>query len=46
MENYQKIIILVLYAIILFIFIHTYLYLNQLNTCDCFVKNYKYSVNI
>ena len=46
MENYQKIIILVLYAIILFIFIHTYLYLNQLNTCDCFVKNEKYSVNI
>ena len=46
MENYQKIIILVLYAIIVFIFIHTYLYLNQLNTCECFLKNEKYSVNI
>jgi hypothetical protein len=46
MENYQKIIVLIIYLIILFIFIHTYLYLNQLNTCSCFVKNNKYSVNI
>ena len=46
MENYHKLIILVLYAIIVFIFIHTYIYLNQLNNCDCFVQNEKYAVDI
>jgi uncharacterized membrane protein YdcZ (DUF606 family) len=46
MNTYQKIFVLVLYAIILFIFIHTYLYLNQLNNCDCFIQNEKYGVNI
>ena len=46
MENYQKIMVLIIYLIVLFVFIHTYIYLNQLNTCECFVKNNKYSVNI
>ena len=46
MNNYQKIIVLVLYLIVLFVFIHTYMYLNQLLTCECFIKNNKYSVNI
>ena len=46
MENYQKIMVLIIYLIVLFVFIHTYIYLNQLTTCECFVKNNKYSVNI
>ena len=46
MNNYQKIFVLVLYLLVLFVFIHTYMYLNQLLTCECFVKNNKYSVNI
>ena len=46
MENYQKIMVLIIYLIVLFDFIHTYIYLNQLTTCECFLKNNKYSVNI
>lgn len=46
MENYQKIMVLIIYLIVLFVFIHTYIYLNQLTTCECFLKNNKYSVNI
>ena len=42
----QKSLVLILYIIILFIFIYTYYYLVQLNSCECFVKNDKYSVNI
>ena len=46
MNTPQKSLILILYIIILFIFIYTYYYLVQLNSCECFVKNEKYSVNI
>jgi hypothetical protein len=46
MNTPQKSLILILYIIILFIFIYTYYYLVQLNSCECFVKNDKYSVNI
>ena len=46
MNNYQKIFVLVLYLFVLFVFIHTYMYLNQLTTCECFIKNNKYAVNI
>jgi uncharacterized membrane protein YdcZ (DUF606 family) len=46
MENYQKIMVIIIYLIVLFVFIHTYIYLNQLTTCECFLKNNKYSVNI
>lgn len=46
MNTYQKIFVLVLYLVVLFVFIHTYMYLNQLLSCECFVKNNKYAVNI
>lgn len=46
MDSRQKSLVFVLYIIILFIFIYTYYYLDQLNSCDCFVQNDKYSVNI
>lgn len=46
MNTYQKIFVLVLYLVVLFVFIHTYMYLNQLLACECFVKNNKYAVNI
>lgn len=46
MNTPQKSLVFVLYIIILFIFIYTYYYLAQLNSCECFVKNDKYSVNI
>jgi hypothetical protein len=46
MNTPQKSLVFILYIIILFIFIYTYYYLAQLNSCECFVKNDKYSVNI
>jgi hypothetical protein len=46
MNTLQKSAVFVLYIIILFIFIYTYYYLTQLNSCECFVQNDKYSVNI
>lgn len=46
MNNPQKSLVLILYVIIVFIFIYTYYYLVQLNSCECFIKNEKYSVNI
>jgi hypothetical protein len=30
----------------MYVFFHTYLYLDQLNTCECFNKSDKYAVNI
>ena len=46
MNNIQKLVLFFFYLIIMYVFIHTYIYLNQLNTCDCFNKNDKYFVNI
>ena len=46
MNNYQTAFILVLYLIVMYVFIHTYLYLVQLNNCECFNTNGKYVVNI
>lgn len=38
--------IIILYLIVMYVFFHTYLYLDQLNTCECFNKSDKYAVNI
>jgi hypothetical protein len=46
MNNYQTAFIVVLYLIILYVFIHTYIYLIQLNNCECFNTNGKYVVNL
>lgn len=46
MNNYQIAFIVVIYLIIIYVFIHTYLYLGQLNKCECFNTNDKYVVNI
>jgi hypothetical protein len=46
MNTTQKVLILVCYLIVMYVFIHTYFYLHQLNTCECFNKNDKYSVDI
>ena len=46
MNNYQTAFIVVLYLIIMYVFIHTYIYLVQLNNCECFNTNGKYVVNI
>jgi len=45
MEN-KKIFVLIFYVILLYIFIHTYYYLEQINNCVCFQKDGKYGVNI
>lgn len=42
----KKIVALIFYAILLYIFIHTYYYLDQINNCACFQTNGKYGVNI
>lgn len=41
-----KIFVLIFYVILLYIFIHTYYYLDQINKCACFQKEGKYGVNI
>jgi hypothetical protein len=46
MNTPQKSLVVILYIIITIIFVYTYYYLVQLNSCECFVKNDKYSVNI
>ena len=46
MNTTQKVLILVCYLIVMYVFIHTYFYLHQLNTCECFNKNDKYAVDI
>jgi hypothetical protein len=46
MNTPQKSLVVILYIIITLIFVYTYYYLEQLNSCECFVKNDKYSVNI
>jgi len=46
MNTPQKSLVIILYIIITLIFVYTYYYLAQLNTCECFIKNEKYSVNI
>ena len=45
MEN-GKIFALIFYVILLYIFIHTYYYLDQINKCACFQTEGKYGVNI
>jgi len=42
----KKIFMLIFYFILLYIFIHTYYYLDQINNCVCFQKDGKYVVNI
>ena len=46
MNTPQKIMIAIWYFIVIFIFIHTYFYLDQLNNCECFNKNDKYAVDL
>jgi hypothetical protein len=46
MNTSQKTMIVILYIIVIYIFIHTYFYLDQLNNCECFNKNDKYAVNL
>ena len=46
MNTLQKSMIIILYLIVMYVFFHTYLYLDQLNTCECFNKSDKYAVNI
>ena len=46
MNTLQKSMIIILYLIVMYVFFHTYLYLDQLNSCECFNKSDKYAVNI
>lgn len=46
MNTSQKTMIVILYIIVIYVFIHTYFYLDQLNNCECFNKNDKYAVNL
>jgi len=46
MNTLQKSVLFVLYLLLIYIFIHTYIYLDQLNSCECFQQNKKYAVNI
>jgi hypothetical protein len=41
-----KIIVIIFYFICLYIFLHTYYYLDQIDNCPCFHKDGKYAVNI
>jgi hypothetical protein len=42
----NKIIVLVFYFICIYIYLHTYFYLEQINNCPCFHKDGKYKVNL
>ena len=42
----QKIMVLIFYLIVMYVFIYTYFYLHQLNNCECFNKNGKYAVDL
>ena len=46
MNTLQQTILFVLYLLVVYIFVHTYLYLENLNKCPCFNINPKYSVDI
>lgn len=46
MNTLQKSILFVLYLLVLYIFIHTYIYLENLNNCPCFQINKQYAVDI
>jgi len=46
MNTLQQTILFVLYLLVVYIFVHTYLYLENLNKCPCFNVNPEYSVNI
>ena len=41
-----KIFVIIFYFICLYIFLHTYYYLDQIDKCPCFHKDGKYEVNI
>jgi hypothetical protein len=44
--SYGKLFALVIYLIMMYILIQTYYYLVQIDNCECFNKNDKYSVNV
>ena len=46
MNTLQKSVLFVLYLLVVYIFIHTYIYLENLNKCACFQINPKYAVDI
>jgi hypothetical protein len=46
MNTLQKSVLFVLYLLVVYIFIHTYIYLENLNKCPCFQINPKYAVDI
>ena len=46
MNTLQQTILFVLYLLVVYIFVHTYLYLENLNKCPCFNINPKYNVDI
>ena len=46
MNTLQKSILFVLYLLVLYIFIHTYIYLENLNKCPCFQIDKNYAVDI
>jgi hypothetical protein len=44
--NYGKLFLLFVYLIMMYILIQTYYYLVKIDSCECFNKNEKYSVNV
>ena len=46
MNTLQQTILFILYLLVVYIFVHTYLYLENLNKCPCFNINPKYNVDI
>lgn len=46
MNTLQQTILFVLYLLVVYIFVHTYIYLENLNKCHCFNINPKYNVDI
>ena len=42
----KTIFIIIFYFICVYIFLHTYFYLDQINKCPCFHKDGKYAVNL
>ena len=46
MNTLQRSILLILYLLVIYIFVHTYIYLENLNNCACFKTNPKYKVDI
>ena len=44
--NTSKIFVVIFYFVCLYIFLHTYYYLDEMDRCPCFQKDGKYAVNI